>query len=226
MAPMLETMPDEVLEGILAAYPHRTDVRAVASRWREVIQERFPIRHCKPPEGGVFFVDFEVDTNMSKHLYCAQFGGSNAGEEGGVSGAVTFVNWLPNYYRSVQCAKKDIRYRIVENDAQELWRLIAKMKTDRESESPATSEVDDDALDEQPATRTRSRAMTWPMDTLTAREVSGFITVTEGPSWDSRQVLGRLSVSETDRVLQVLDYRRNPEATMEKSANNNRWPLV
>mmetsp|Transcript_25011 Transcript_25011/g.56726 ORF Transcript_25011/g.56726 Transcript_25011/m.56726 type:complete len:207 (-) Transcript_25011:72-692(-) len=191
----LSVVPDEVLLTILQAHADRCHVRAVAQRCRRVVEDHFQIRRVQPPEGEIFCIDFEVDQYMTKHLYCAQFGGASAGDAGGVAGRVTFINWVPAYWRGSSHGSRDIRHRLPESDACALWKLVTKVRDQR---SVSTSAQD--------AT---------PM----AASV-GFLTVSEGGGGDhsgcgnecKREVIGRLSPMETELVLSVLDYRKNEAA--------------
>jgi len=145
------------------------------------VESHFEIKHYTPPAGQVFNIDFEINSFMSKHLFCAQFGGPFAGDAGGVAGAVNF-NWVPHNYRG-KPGCRDIRHRLNESDACALWRIITKVRDDRSSDP------------------------TGVMDGgyLTVSEGGG-----SGDSiMGKREVIGRLSALDSDLVLQVLDHRRN-----------------
>jgi len=188
----LSAVPDEVLVNVLQAHSQRYAVRAVARRCREVVEDNFEIRRFQPPVDQVFCVDFEIDHHMTKHLYCAHFGGASAGDAGGVAGAVTFVNWVPAYWRSSPGSRRDVRHRLGESDAITLWRLVAKVRDQQSCDARALGEL--------------------------SAASSGHLTVSEGGSCggcspaSKREVIGRLSASDTELVLKVLDHRKNAAA--------------
>mmetsp|Transcript_67564 Transcript_67564/g.197738 ORF Transcript_67564/g.197738 Transcript_67564/m.197738 type:complete len:209 (+) Transcript_67564:55-681(+) len=190
----LEMVPDEVLVNVFSAVTSRCENRAVARRCRDIIERHFQIQRFDPPEGKVFCIDFEIDRYMTKHLYCARFGGATAGDVGGVAGAVTFCNWVPAYWRGSPRSQKDIRHRLSDSDACALWRLIAKVRGQRKSGELASSPTG------------------VSMGHLTVSEGTGTGSTTEQSAAEKREVIGRLSALETDLVLGVLDHRRNAAA--------------
>merc|ERR1719203_1551556 len=140
-----------------------------------------------------FTVDFEINRHMTKHLYCAHFGGNSAGEEGGVAGAVTFANWVPAYYRRSPNTQ-DIRHRIGERDACALWKLLVKVRSEREAkDAPSNTDI---GIEQE-------------MGYLTITEGGRGSTCSAGSVESKREVIGKLSAVETQLVLQVLDHRRN-----------------
>merc|ERR1719469_1176741 len=126
---------------------------------------------------------------MRKHLFCAQFGGTNACEPGGISGKVTFVNWIPACARNSICDRQ-IQNEIDEKDACALWKFVTKV---RDRSLTCDSSDDDSELQ------------------------FGHLTVSQGSDDESvqstpkhkRDVIGKLSASEADAVLQVIDFQRN-----------------
>jgi len=193
---MLSSIPEEVLVEVMKARGARCELRTVDQRWRAVVQSRFEVRRFEPPVGEEFYIDFEIDhrSSMAKHLYCAQFGGTHAGEAGGLAGKVTFANWVPAYFRSSPHARRDVRHSLKEGDALLLWRGIAKVLEARQVEE-ADSEK-------------------------TSRSV-GHLVVSEGHGGcnSKRQVVGRLSSAEAELLLEVLDHRRNEAAVPAVSDN-------
>eukprot|EP00927_Polykrikos_kofoidii_P001921 TRINITY_DN10749_c1_g1_i3.p1 TRINITY_DN10749_c1_g1~~TRINITY_DN10749_c1_g1_i3.p1 ORF type:complete len:196 (-),score=19.35 TRINITY_DN10749_c1_g1_i3:675-1262(-) len=186
------TLPDDVLLAILEAHSGRCSARAVTRRICMIVERNFALRHFTPPKGRVFCVDIEVDCSMTKNLYCAQFGGSRAGEAGGVAGEVTFVNWVPAYYRSVTHAKRGLSHEIGDSDACALWRTLSKVREARDS--GCGSDVG-----------------RWESPVAAAQ---GHLVLSEG---GNRQVIGKLSPTETRLVLNVLDHRKNPFAVLREA---------
>lgn len=196
----IAAIPDEVLILVLEAHPSRCEVRAVARRCRDIVEGNFAIRKVEPPAGQAFCVDLEINGNMKKHLYCANFGGNSAGEEGGVAGAVTFANWMPAYYRKPPpaTASREVRHRIGDEDAVALWKTLVKVRDQRAAEKSSVF-ASNMGVGLEPET--------------------GYLTITEGCGISAhgsveskREVIGKLSAMETALVLQVLDYRRNTAA--------------
>lgn len=195
-------IPDEVIIRLFEAHAPRCDIRTVARQWRDLIDARFEIRHFSPPAGRSFTVDFEIDRNMTKHLYCAQFGGRNAGAAGDISGKVTFVDWVPAYLRNVR--DRHVRHEIDERDACELWRCVAKVR--QRSRSSSGSDA---------STRAQSpeEGLDVTFGHLTISEDTGCDSGSLSPSSEHRrEVIGKLSAVEVDQVLRVIDYRRNSGA--------------
>mmetsp|Transcript_48753 Transcript_48753/g.139440 ORF Transcript_48753/g.139440 Transcript_48753/m.139440 type:complete len:212 (-) Transcript_48753:93-728(-) len=200
----LSLVPDDILVTVLEAHAQRCQLRAVARRLFQAVEEHFEIRRFQPPEGKAFCIDLEINRHMSKHLYCASFAGPDGHGvkvDGSVSGAVTFVNWVPAYYRSVVSSRRDVRHQLGDPDACALWRLVAKVRDQRSCGTEILNGACDDI---------------------------GYLTVTEGcfngGSADTgnscsskRQVIGRLSSRETELVLKVLDHRRNTAAVPIKA---------
>lgn len=196
---VLDAISDEGLATILESQQSRCALRVVSRRWREIVEERFTIRHFDPPDGRFFVVDFEVNSarTMSKHLYCATFGhmdmdGKEATHGDRFNGEVTFQNWIPAYYRSA-AHQRDLQHRLGERDTCNLWKIISKVRSRTGSEdSDSTRASSPTASDDDSA------------------EPSGFLTVTEGSG--NRKVIGKIMREETEQVLQVLDHRKNRTA--------------
>ena len=176
-------VPDEVLVYILQAHDARGEARLIARRCRKLVDANFTLRYIRPPAGKFFIVDFEVNDNLAKDLYCAQVG-ERFHDGSSMTGSVTFLHWLPAFCRSR--VQRDVCHSLQESDGCTLWKLISKVREHRD-ESIAT-----------PETSTNSKV--------------GHLTVSEGQNTDARQVIGRLSASETQMLLSVLDYRRNSHA--------------
>eukprot|EP00931_Biecheleriopsis_adriatica_P083143 TRINITY_DN56689_c0_g1_i1.p1 TRINITY_DN56689_c0_g1~~TRINITY_DN56689_c0_g1_i1.p1 ORF type:complete len:216 (+),score=40.55 TRINITY_DN56689_c0_g1_i1:69-650(+) len=185
MVSQMSFMPDEVLVSILEAHAGKSDARAVATRCRQLVDSSFEIRRVRPPAGEAFFVDFEVDCSMAKHLYCAQFG-RPSGAGAGMTGSVTFQKWLPAYLRGK--VPQHVHHSLQECDVCELWKFISKVRDQRSSTSAEGGAA--------------------AMGNLQA----GHLTVCEGDGSCTREVIGRLSLAETEMMLSVLDYRRNAQA--------------
>jgi len=195
---MATQLPDDVLIHVLQAHGKRSEARAVQSHWRSLIEDNFEIRKYEPPVNKTFCIDFEIDCQMAKDLYCAQFGGTKR-EAGSLFGDVTFSHWVPAYFRSR--LPQDILHEIGEDDACELWKTISKVRDVRDGADANTvfkDEVDGGA-DATPRRRANSE---------------GHLIVSEGDAgvesgFGKRQVIGRLSTIETELVLRVIDHRRN-----------------
>eukprot|EP00927_Polykrikos_kofoidii_P062933 TRINITY_DN57743_c0_g1_i1.p1 TRINITY_DN57743_c0_g1~~TRINITY_DN57743_c0_g1_i1.p1 ORF type:complete len:212 (+),score=30.43 TRINITY_DN57743_c0_g1_i1:83-718(+) len=203
-----ETLPDDVVFAILEAHGTRCDARAVTPRLRTFIEQHFRLRRFAPPSGQAFCLDIEVDHHMTKSLYCAQFGGTNAGEAGGVAGEVTFVKWLPAYFRTVANSNRGLNHEIKDSDACALWRTISKVREVRERGGSIDSDVSSSSSSDMP------------------REAAqGYLVLSEGEGaqddgstkMGNRQVIGRLSQNETDLVMKVVDHRRNPSAVLREA---------
>eukprot|EP00930_Biecheleria_cincta_P041845 TRINITY_DN28757_c0_g1_i1.p1 TRINITY_DN28757_c0_g1~~TRINITY_DN28757_c0_g1_i1.p1 ORF type:complete len:213 (+),score=39.83 TRINITY_DN28757_c0_g1_i1:55-693(+) len=197
-------MPDEVLVLIMQAHSGKTDTRALAPRCRKLVDANFEIRHVRPPNGKSFVIDFEVDVHESKHLYCAQFGHPcQAVEDEDFAGSVTFAKWLPAYLRSK--VQQEVVHSLQESDGCALWKFISKVRSQRERASSEDS-VDSSA----------STASVTSSGSFATCSKAGHLTVCEGKTQESmenrREVIGRLSVVETDMLLSVLDHRRNSQA--------------
>eukprot|EP00437_Effrenium_voratum_P010306 CAMPEP_0181419532 /NCGR_PEP_ID=MMETSP1110-20121109/12121_1 /TAXON_ID=174948 /ORGANISM="Symbiodinium sp., Strain CCMP421" /LENGTH=106 /DNA_ID=CAMNT_0023542549 /DNA_START=160 /DNA_END=480 /DNA_ORIENTATION=+ len=100
-----------------------------------------------------------------------------------MTGSVTFFKWLPAFCRSR--AQRDVHHSLQESDGCALWKLINKVR--ERGGSPS---------EDSPHSKV------------------GHLTVSEGPHQDTqgRQVIGRLSASETEMLLSVLDHRKNSSA--------------
>lgn len=191
-------LPDDVTARILEAKGRRTDARAVVKRWRSIVEDNFEIKKFPAPQGKVFCVDFETSDTMTKDCWCGHFGGTDANEIGRCVGEVTFLHWVPAYFRSSTIGSRDIVYDLGEQDSCALWRLISQIQNDR-------IEKDMDAI----------------ADDMSPVKKQGHLVVSEGDEIHAngvaklgkRQVIGRLSVSETNKFLQVLDHRKNQAAT-------------
>jgi len=187
---------------MLEAYPSRCELRSLAPRVRRLVERNFKIRHFEPPAGKAFCVDFEINEHMTKQIYCAKFGEESAGDDapGSIAGAVSFMTWVPAYYRGVQ-ASRGIRHLLPEPDACRLWRLLSKLRLSRTADSSSSRSADGGEVQ-------------------VGKE--GHLTITEGRLENNssseasvptprckKEVIGLLSVAETDLVLSVLDHRRN-----------------
>mmetsp|Transcript_60107 Transcript_60107/g.127346 ORF Transcript_60107/g.127346 Transcript_60107/m.127346 type:complete len:225 (+) Transcript_60107:547-1221(+) len=196
----LSALPDEVIISILEAYNERCQLRSVANQIRRLVDRNFQIRHFEPPRNQTFSIDFEINQPMTKHLYCAKFGGSSAGDSGGVAGAVTFVNWIPAYYRSAPNAHRNVKHKLEERDACALWRYLAKVRSNRsETPSPPPS----------PPEMQPVRLTPWAVQ---QPPKAGHLTITDGECNATREVVGMLSPIQTEEILAVLDHRRNSGA--------------
>mmetsp|Transcript_34446 Transcript_34446/g.75242 ORF Transcript_34446/g.75242 Transcript_34446/m.75242 type:complete len:200 (+) Transcript_34446:138-737(+) len=191
-APTLAQVPDEVLVMILEAHDAKYEARCVARRIRQVAERSFRVKHFAPPTANAFSIDFEIDHQFAKHLYCAQFGGAYSktkaygGSRCGVSGGVTFMNWVPAYWRGSPKSNRDTHHLLSEQDACKLWKIIAKVRGSEERTGPLV----------------------------------GHLCVDEGRGGEGcrREVIGRVSASEAELVLNVLDYRKNTGAEAEQVA--------
>eukprot|EP00435_Cladocopium_sp_Y103_P054747 s632_g17.t4 len=67
-------VPDEVLVYILQAHDARGAARQIARRCRKLVDANFNVRYIRPPAGKFFIVDFEVNDNLAKDLYCVALG--------------------------------------------------------------------------------------------------------------------------------------------------------
>lgn len=221
--PSIASIPDEVLILVLEAHPSRCEVRNVARRCRAIVECNFAIRKVVPPAGQAFCVDLEVNRHMTKHLYCARFGGNAAGEEGGVAGAVCFADWKPPRYRRWPDISAGVRHRIGERDACALWKTLVKVRDQRTvaKQRQAPTEPGRGVGLGGPGHLGRQRADlgTWADRGQSVEPEACFLTITEGglgtcaDNEDSRRdIIGKLSRLESDLVLQVLDYRRNAAA--------------
>lgn len=176
-------VPDEVLVYILQAHDGRGAARQIARRCRKLVDSNFNVRYIRPPAGKFFIVDFEVNDNLAKDLYCAQVGERELSDGSSITGLVTFLHWLPAFCRSR--VQRDVCHSLQESDGCALWKLISKVREHRETAIPMEASMNSKV---------------------------GHLTVSEGQGGDARQVIGRLSTSETQMLLSVLDYRRNSHA--------------
>jgi hypothetical protein len=199
----LSMLPDEVIVNIFRAHDARYDARVVAWAFRHLIEASFEIRHFTPPAGKVFVLDFEINDNMKKNMYCARFGGAPAGLAKGVAGAVTFLNWIPAYFRSVVNAHRDICYELRDQDCCALWKAVLKI---RELRSDGGGVLDGP---ETPNQQNIVTSMLRPHGHLIVSEGEGGVSCSGIQKMGDRKVIGRLSADEADLFLKVLDYRRN-----------------
>ncbi|CAL1171877.1 unnamed protein product [Cladocopium goreaui] len=86
---------------------------------------------------------------------------------------------------SIDKVQRDVCHSLQESDGCALWKLISKVREHRETAIPMEASMNSKV---------------------------GHLTVSEGQGGDARQVIGRLSTSETQMLLSVLDYRRNSHA--------------
>lgn len=177
---LLEDMVDEVLVAIFQNHTGRNHARAVTRRWCKIINQWFQFHHTDPPLGRHFNIDFEIDRDMTKHVYTAQFcNTSQSDNHGAISGTVTFLNWAPSFLRSV-VHNRSIMHRLNEDDCCFLWRLVSKVSSTRE-----------DILETGPGSGHLALTQGTP------------------ETGETRVIVGRLSSAQTQAVLQILDHRRN-----------------
>eukprot|EP00746_Dinoflagellata_sp_MGD_P028477 gnl/MRDRNA2_/MRDRNA2_167289_c0_seq1.p1 gnl/MRDRNA2_/MRDRNA2_167289_c0~~gnl/MRDRNA2_/MRDRNA2_167289_c0_seq1.p1 ORF type:complete len:213 (+),score=26.29 gnl/MRDRNA2_/MRDRNA2_167289_c0_seq1:48-641(+) len=188
-------MVDEVLVTIFGYHSERNHARTVARRWYNIINHWFELQRFTPPLGRRFNIDFEIDRDMTKHVYTAECTSSACPEEhGAMSGTVSFLNWAPSFLRSV-VHNKSVVHRLNETDVCFLWRLVSKISATRE-----------DAL-----------------MTSAGNQSCGHLTMAQGTpeNGGTRVIVGRLPSAQTQDVLQILDHRRNrnvvPVETQERS---------
>eukprot|EP00435_Cladocopium_sp_Y103_P053736 s632_g17.t1 len=122
-------VPDEVLVYILQAHDARGAARQIARRCRKLVDANFNVRYIRPPAGKFFIVDFEVNDNLAKDLYCAQVG-ERFHDGSSMTGLVTFLHWLPAFCRSR--VQRDVCHSLQESDGCALWKLISKVREHRD----------------------------------------------------------------------------------------------
>lgn len=180
----LDDMVDEVLVAVFQHHNERNEARTVAPRWRDIVNQCFQFQRFDPPMARTFNVDFEIDRDMTKHIYTAQF--RSPSQDGAFLGQVTFLNWAPSFLRSV-VHNKSIIHSLNEADSCLMWRLVTKIVASRTNDTVAESGPGLGHL-----------AFTQGTPDSEAGEV--------------RSTVGRLSLAQTKEVLDILDHRRNKGA--------------
>mmetsp|Transcript_2996 Transcript_2996/g.5265 ORF Transcript_2996/g.5265 Transcript_2996/m.5265 type:complete len:195 (-) Transcript_2996:37-621(-) len=184
---VLSSAPDEVIVSVLSACDGRCQLRALSMRWSSLINSCFKIRCFPSPSDRIFSLDFEIDRPMSKDVYCANFKGKTLDEGAYMSGEVSFLNWAPVYYRSARNEHRNIRHRLCERDTCAMWRLLIKSA---------------ESIESNPQTRGSD---------------SGHLMFSEGMSEHSvKHKVGRVTLEQTELLLNLLDHRRNAAAEQIK----------
>jgi len=192
MPHVFDRIADDTLACVLDRHAGRCYMRSVDRRWSAAVEANFAVKRYLPPKSYSYAIDFEVDQGMHKHLYAATFeprgdcGDPYVTEGAGpaMEGIVSYMNWLPAYFRSSNRASKEVCHRLGETDACALWRIVARAREER-------SNADD-----------------WDVDT-SPKQALGYLTITEGAE---RYRIGRLTTAETKELLRILDYKQNESA--------------